>query len=270
MGKVVIIAGMHRSGTSLLANLLARCGVDVGDRLQAASDSNRKGHFEDLDFQNLQRAILHDADPRLLYDAPVDVRIPISETRRREALDLIDDRDDRPVWGFKDPRTTLFLDLWFDLVPDACFVFVFRRPDLVVNSLRRRGDRRLLHKYPWAWFMVKSGLGRFRLTHALGTWRRYNERVLDFMARHPDRSILVQAEHLDEHLPVALRHMRDRWDVPVDDTQPDDVIDPSLMSRRAPWLLTIATWLRPSTWMTWRRLRRATIWAQESSASVIR
>ena len=48
--NVFIIAGMHRSGTSLTAALLQNVGVDIGQRLMGASYSNSKGHFENLDF----------------------------------------------------------------------------------------------------------------------------------------------------------------------------------------------------------------------------
>lgn len=47
--KVLVIAGMHRSGTSLLANLVARGGVDLGTHLLPGSKGNRRGHFEDVD-----------------------------------------------------------------------------------------------------------------------------------------------------------------------------------------------------------------------------
>ena len=49
-GSPIIIAGMHRSGTSLAASLLQSAGLDVGERLMEGNWSNPRGHFEDLDF----------------------------------------------------------------------------------------------------------------------------------------------------------------------------------------------------------------------------
>src|SRR5215213_1983981 len=59
MNKVLIILGMHRSGTSLIANWLHECGLHLGERLLAEGASNAKGHFEDLDFLELHEQIFH-------------------------------------------------------------------------------------------------------------------------------------------------------------------------------------------------------------------
>ena len=50
MNKVLVILGMHRSGTSLVANWLHDCGLHVGDRLLEGTFANEKGYFEDLIF----------------------------------------------------------------------------------------------------------------------------------------------------------------------------------------------------------------------------
>ncbi|MEL7418373.1 MAG: hypothetical protein AAGK10_07335 [Cyanobacteria bacterium J06555_3] len=47
--SVIIITGMHRSGTSLTASLLQSAGVYLGDRLMSADSGNAKGYFEDWD-----------------------------------------------------------------------------------------------------------------------------------------------------------------------------------------------------------------------------
>ncbi len=57
--QVLIIAGMHRSGTSLLAAALGAAGVDLARGLMAAADgNNEKGFFENLDFVELHEKIL--------------------------------------------------------------------------------------------------------------------------------------------------------------------------------------------------------------------
>ena len=45
----VIVAGMHRSGTSLTAGLLARLGIDMGRDLVPADRANPRGYFEDVE-----------------------------------------------------------------------------------------------------------------------------------------------------------------------------------------------------------------------------
>jgi hypothetical protein len=51
MSKVLCIAGMHRSGTSLVTSWLQRCGLQIDDgQLLAANTGNPTGHFEDIEF----------------------------------------------------------------------------------------------------------------------------------------------------------------------------------------------------------------------------
>src|SRR5512141_1502286 len=54
------IAGMHRSGTSLVAALLHACGVFVGPEheLTKPATDNQAGHFENLDFVKLNDDII--------------------------------------------------------------------------------------------------------------------------------------------------------------------------------------------------------------------
>ncbi|HVX29275.1 MAG TPA: hypothetical protein VHA53_02260, partial [Nitrolancea sp.] len=58
--KVLVVAGMHRSGTSLTANWLAQCGLDVGQDLLAGLPDNPTGHFEDRSFVYLHIDMLAD------------------------------------------------------------------------------------------------------------------------------------------------------------------------------------------------------------------
>ena len=45
--RAILILGMHRSGTSALAGLLARLGVELGNDLYGAdAEANARGFFE--------------------------------------------------------------------------------------------------------------------------------------------------------------------------------------------------------------------------------
>ena len=54
----IIVTGMHRSGTSMTAMLLAQHGVHMGERLIPGNRHNPRGYFEDADFVELQRSML--------------------------------------------------------------------------------------------------------------------------------------------------------------------------------------------------------------------
>ncbi len=57
--QTLIIAGMHRSGTSLITNWLSRCGLEIGERLAEGNAGNVEGHFEDVEFLKLHEEILN-------------------------------------------------------------------------------------------------------------------------------------------------------------------------------------------------------------------
>ncbi len=58
--KTIIVLGMHKSGTSLVAGALKKAGVNMGDNLLGRHWSNPLGHFEDMDFFRLNRKILRE------------------------------------------------------------------------------------------------------------------------------------------------------------------------------------------------------------------
>ncbi len=48
-----------------------------------------------------------------------------------------------PLWGWKDPRTTLTLPFWKELVPEARYVICLRSPADAISSIQRRRDPEL-------------------------------------------------------------------------------------------------------------------------------
>jgi hypothetical protein len=178
--RPLIICGMHRSGTSLTASLLASAGLDVGRELLEGNAGNPKGHFEDKAFFDVhQRALIAQGVVREGFTASGRGLVPAALDE--EARGLVAARQRAGVaWGWKEPRTTLFLEYWQELLPEANHLFVFRRPWEVADSLFRRGDE------------------TFQLNpmFALDVWTHYNRLILEFARRQPERCLLVNIERL--------------------------------------------------------------------------
>ena len=179
---VVVIAGMHRSGTSLTASLLQSAGIFIGDRLMAGGTGNAKGHFEDWDFVDLHREFLT-AKSVNREGWTSQSNFTLSGEYLERAKSLIAARSQYAIWGWKDPRTTLFLESWRDLIPHAKFVFVYRSPWDVVDSLFRRGD--LI-------FKTDPEI-------AIQTWISYNQTILDFCNSTSQPWILLRIEDVINH-----------------------------------------------------------------------
>jgi len=172
----LVIAGMHRSGTSLVASILADTGLHLGDHLLGPGEGNPAGHYEDLDFLALHQRIL--AANGLGTDGFTTQRelVVPPELAHESARLIIARRSRGSPWGWKEPRTTLFLNHWAEAIPEARFLLLFRRPWEVVDSLFRRGD---------PIFGIHPPL-------AVGVWRHYNEAIRAFHDRHPDRCLLLE------------------------------------------------------------------------------
>jgi O-antigen biosynthesis protein len=211
--QVLVITGMHRSGTSLMASLLQSAGLDVGQRLLMENDSNPKGHYEDLDFVNFHEDVL---DAQGLHTAGwvLDRSIPISEILLPQAINLLEKNNSKPLWGWKDPRTVLFLDFWQKLIPEAKFIFVYRQPWEVMDSLFRRGNPT---------FVKNPNL-------ALEVWQHYNQLILEFCQAFPDRSILLSLDSITQDPTLLIKAIQEKLGITLQVPE-SDRYDKSLLKR---------------------------------------
>lgn len=201
--KTMIIAGMHRSGTSLITQWLQSCGLHVGDDLLGADTGNDNGHFEDLDFLNSHKAILK--SQRLSDNgftlAPLK---PLSYSDIDRLKDIIAYKNGfNTQWGWKDPRTCLFLDTYHSLLPDAFYFVVLRDYQSVISSLIHRMYRQKEIKYAdkkgiggffWKHFIKKNKMEMLRKKYTqrfLQLWINYNQAILQHIRRLPDEQYMV-------------------------------------------------------------------------------
>jgi len=216
LSKQLIIAGFHRSGTSLAASLAHRAGVFLGDDLLGVLPSNPYGHFEDVDVVRLHNDILADNDLTWLVGEPL---LPvINEGRWGRLRSFVEGRSaSHRLWGFKDPRVCLFMMVWKYLLPDTKVLIVYRDYADSSYSLAQRHSSDLLlgrgqtvmHRP----FFTEPDL-------ALRMWLVHNEYLLAFARAYPEDTMTVSLGMLQEGFPLV-REMERRWslglvrDVPV-------------------------------------------------------
>lgn len=184
----VCIAGMHRSGTSMVASLLHQCGLQLGpeDQLMRATVDNQNGYWENLRFKALNDEILREfggsweAAPAFPANFREDERF---RRLRLRAESLLEEFKGREPWGWKDPRNSLTLPFWSTLMPGLKIIVCLRNPYEVSLSLRQR-------RYS---------------PHARGLdlWRVFNQSILD--ATGPEQRLVT---HYDSHFRDAQGEMR--------------------------------------------------------------
>lgn len=203
--RVVVVAGMHRAGTSAVARALVALGVDLGERLMSADvRMNARGFFEDIDVVAVDDALLraHGADWKsvALLDA-VDWDGEPHAAARAQARLLIAARVARAAtYGCKDPRMARLLPFWQRVFADAgvadTYVIAVRHPRAVIDSLTAR-DGLDPRRSGWLW-----------LTHLLCALRytQHRPRVIvdyDRLLDSPEQELSRMARALGAPVPAA-------------------------------------------------------------------
>lgn len=140
------VLGMHRSGTSAITRALNLMGVELGPSLMPATKDNPDGFWENVSIVNAHQRLLaalnrkwHDTEP-----FPAVWRADPHVVAFKEQLRQIIRKEfgDARLWGWKDPRSSLFLPIWTSLLQELGaeprFLLVVRNPLEVAASLGRR------------------------------------------------------------------------------------------------------------------------------------
>lgn len=157
--QLLVVLGMHRSGTSALTRGLTVLGAELGDNLLAADEQvNAKGFWEDKDILAVNIDLL--AALGLQWDTltPVSVADCQSDVARRfipRALAILKDKlASINLFGLKDPRVSILLPFWqqvFALLKvEVFYLIASRHPKSVMQSLANR-DYFLPEKSYYLW-----------------------------------------------------------------------------------------------------------------------
>ena len=162
---IVLVLGMHRSGTSLCSHILSALGVDMADKIPGPGatsphPSNPRGHWERWEIVEFHDRILglfnreylghfHDfALPVAWWADPRVVQI------RREIVAFLEQRMGSEYFGFKDPRTVRLMPVWHQILNELKLapkiVLCLRNPAQIGRSLNvRDGLDPEIGEYRW-------------------------------------------------------------------------------------------------------------------------
>jgi hypothetical protein len=170
---IVMVLGMHRSGTSLCSHVLSMLGVDMTDQIAApgaasayvADPTNPHGHWERWEIVEFHDRILR-LFGREYYGPLHDFPLPVAwwaDPRvaqiKREMAAFLEGRMSGAAFGFKDPRTTRLLPIWNQIFAEQKLtpkiLLCLRSPGQVARSLQARDALDLeVGEYRWLAYMV--------------------------------------------------------------------------------------------------------------------
>jgi hypothetical protein len=177
---MIIVTGMHRSGTSCIAGLLTLCGFSLGTShplLNESRPDNVKGHFENLGAVAINETILRRAGGSWSAPPPQE-KIVLAGEELAEDIRLFSETFNGAI--VKDPRTCLTISLWERHCASSLesIVLCLRHPSGVAISLLKRDN-----------IPIEAGLE---------LWARYNASVIEGASKVP--VIVVDYDNLESNL----------------------------------------------------------------------
>ena len=180
---IVLVLGMHRSGTSLCSHILSVLGVDMADKIPgpgatSPQPDNPRGHWERWEIVEFHDRILSLFN-RGYFTPFHDLPLPIAwwaDPRvfriRREIIKFLQERMGEGLFGFKDPRTVRMMPIWHqildELVLEPKIVFCLRNPAQVSRSLVAR-DGLDADDAEYRWFSYIADFFRYTSGHNICT-----------------------------------------------------------------------------------------------------
>ena len=147
--KLIVVIGMHRSGTSAITKSLECAGVDLGNKLMPPGpNENDLGFFEDIDIVQFNENLLKECGKNW-YDTQ---KIDYFDTERLirngyllQGIELLRNKIHASnYFGFKDPRTAALLPFWEQIFAtfefEVFFLLATRNPLSIVRSLQQRNE----------------------------------------------------------------------------------------------------------------------------------
>ncbi len=142
----LIIAGMHRSGTSALTRVLNLMGVALPDNLIPPAEDNVRGFWESETIKQIHDDILESAGScwQDISEFPPAWFASLTAQKYEDKIIQIlkTDLSDLPLYAIKDPRICRLIPLWLNILnklsTEVRFIIPLRHPLEIAASLKKR------------------------------------------------------------------------------------------------------------------------------------
>jgi hypothetical protein len=235
----IIIVGMHRSGTSLLARLFMDLGIHMGCRLSRDAEA--------IYFQRINRTIYRSQNA--YWDQPHNLNEAMRsnrfiETQTQHLRQRITDKSlilgnqpglsqhfgrkmwahmiDNPhmAWGWKDPRTSLVIPIWANIFPQAKWIHIVRNGIDVSISLYRRSWKQ---QRRWIYHLYRFDYSEKTLNfqYCFNLWEEYLCSIYTGLSNiDNNRKIDIKYEELLQRPEEILNRLMSFVDIPI----PEEVV----------------------------------------------
>jgi len=202
--KITLITGAPRSGTSMIAGIIAKCGA-FGGKTSPPNPNNQKGMFENMYIRNqLVKPFLKNlgVDPLGQFPLPNPRRFipknkyakPMLQGRelRRQVLTTFHNEgwDRKAPLYYKGPKMCIMWPFWVFSFPEAKWLLVHRDIDQIAASCKRTPFMKAYESaHEWKWFAEKyrEYMGKIKEYIPEDRWREVwsNKVIEDYTLMKP-------------------------------------------------------------------------------------
>ncbi len=222
---VYVILGMHKSGTTLVSQILHHSDINMGEfDDQVSYDGGNQ--YERISTYELNLDILGWKDDLTLYVRPPH-ELCLSAAQRTRMSQIIQKcQQTYTHWGFKDPRTCLTYPVWAEELPEHKIIAIYRSPNEIWPRYRYDGWREYHTNPHRAWNFINR-------------WCEYNEGIVKYLHQTKlDYMVLSYRRLMAE--PAEFKRLQDFVGLKLNDQRRAGLY--RSQPKQYP-LLTLATWL---------------------------
>jgi len=212
---ILVLLGMHKSGTTLLSRMLHESGVNMCEAPDRISSYDAGNKYERLEFLIYNTAMLDiniSTFSSDIVDTAEDLSMSIHSATLGALLEMrIEELNNKyENWGFKDPRTCMTYRAWKKHLPSHRVLVAFRNPYEVAAHLARSvRNIRLFRR-------IKRTAG------GLNSWYLHNRNIISYSEESGDEFLFVDynkfmseqgdfyIDRISEFCGIKIRDLRDR------------------------------------------------------------
>jgi hypothetical protein len=220
MNPPVVVIGCHRAGTSLMTEILGRFGIFMGYKVS--------GHNEALFFLRANQYLMNLGHARWDNPTPVNNLVRVLDQNQNlcdEFLTFFREKllsqiygeywgspNERPEWGWKDPRNSFTLPIWRHVYPEMKVIHIYRNGVDVAASLQLREQSRG-NKFSNHTFSCRC----MNLDSSFSLWSEYTSQCRQVMKTVPAESgLTIQYENLLQNPAEEFLRLESFLKIPTD------------------------------------------------------
>lgn len=200
---VFIVQGMHKSGTTLVSEMLHHSGIHMTSFHNPDIDYDSKlGKMECPKAVEINNIILSSKDKISLDIQPVPASYELPEKLIHQIKALVTEKNKEFThWGIKDPRMCLTYHLWEPFLPEHKLIIIYRNPYQVVKHYQQ------FFNFP------KNIINSFKTLRA---YRAHNVRILEVTKKESHPSLIMDYNDLMEN-PQSIQEISDFTGINITD-----------------------------------------------------